>query len=174
MHFFQKILSDRDRAYAERLKSKQKYDEECNETELYRQKQNRAVDDKQADRAAKQAEQQRNDMLNSKNVYLISTVIANKFKARFYNENLPTLADQLQLIQRRLVERFTKILQHSQSLQQSHLDILKTRISGVEAALGSVDPAKDQDLFIEHNFRPFSAPVDWVFEPCATHYDTSE
>lgn len=174
MQFFQKLLSDRDRVYTERLKCKQKYDEECNESESYRQKQSRAADDRQADRAAKQAETQRNDMLNSKNAYLISTAIANKSKARFYDENLPTLENQLQLIQRRLVERFTKILQHCQSLQLGHLDVLKSRIGGVEAALEGIDTAKDQDLFIEHNIRPFSAPADWGFEPCATHYDTSE
>ncbi|KAG5652818.1 hypothetical protein H0H81_003534 [Sphagnurus paluster] len=66
MQFFQKLLADRDRVYAERLKNKQKYDEDCNEVESYRQKQGRASDDKHADRAAKQAEQQRSDMLNSK------------------------------------------------------------------------------------------------------------
>jgi hypothetical protein len=77
-----------------------------------------------------------------------------------------------EMIQRRLVERFRKVLQHSQSLQLSHLDTLKSRINRVEVALGKVDPAKDQDLFIEHNIRPFSVPVDWAFEPCATHYDT--
>jgi hypothetical protein len=77
------------------------------------------------------------------------------------------------MLQRRLVERFTKILLHSQSLQLGHLEALKNRIRGVEAALGRVDSPKDQDLFIEHNIRPFTAPNDWTFEPCATHYDSA-
>ncbi|GLB45480.1 putative fes/CIP4, and EFC/F-BAR homology domain containing protein [Lyophyllum shimeji] len=174
MQFFQKLLSDRDRVYADRLKSKQKYDEDCNEVESYRQKQSRAHDDKHADRAAKQAEQQRSDMLNSKNVYLISIAVANNAKAQFYNASLPELEDQFQLLQRRLAERFTKILQHSQALQLGHLDSLKNRVNRVEAALERVDAAKDQDLFIDHNLRPFTAPNDWVFEPCSGHYDTSE
>lgn len=66
MQYFQKLLADMDRVYADRLKSKQKYDEDCVEVESFRLKQGRASDDKHADRVAKQAEQQRNDMLNSK------------------------------------------------------------------------------------------------------------
>lgn len=78
----------------------------------------------------------------------------------------------LEKLQHRLVERFAKILRHTQVLQLTHLDVLKTRINGVETALERVDPAKDQSIFIEHNIRPFTLPNDWVFEPCATFYDT--
>lgn len=85
-----------------------------------------------------------------------------------------TLADgwAIEILQRRLVERFTKILQHSQTLELGHLDALKGRINRVEIMLERIDPAKDQDLFIEYNIRPFTAPADWTFEPCLTHYDT--
>ncbi|THV03882.1 hypothetical protein K435DRAFT_827005 [Dendrothele bispora CBS 962.96] len=174
MQFFQKLISDRDRTYGDRLKSKQKYDEECEEVEANRQKQGRVHDDRHADRVARQIEQQRNDMLNSKNVYLISTAIANKAKAKFYDTDLVHLEDQLQSIQAKLVERFAKILLHAQALQMSHLDALKGRLAGVETVLTSVDPSKDQDLFIEYNIRPFTAPGDWKFEPCATFYDTED
>ncbi|KAK7469365.1 Protein BZZ1, variant 2 [Stygiomarasmius scandens] len=95
IQFFQKLIADRDRTYNDRLKTKQKYDEECEEVEANRQKQGRAHDDRHADRVARQAEQQRNDMLNSKNMYLISTAIANKTKAKFYNADLVHLEDQL-------------------------------------------------------------------------------
>ncbi|KAG6849331.1 hypothetical protein H0H93_009376 [Arthromyces matolae] len=174
IQFFQKLLGDRDRLYSERLKV-------------------RAQDDKHADRAAKQAEQQRNEMLSGKNAYLISIAIANSAKAQFYESSLPALEDQIRMcidsvkirrdimmmdvleqLQRRLIERFAKILRHSQSLQLSHLDSLKSRVSQVDAAFSRVDAVKDQDIFIDHNIRPFSAPDDWVFEPCITHYDTPE
>ncbi|KAH0586539.1 hypothetical protein H2248_007764 [Termitomyces sp. 'cryptogamus'] len=77
-------------------------------------------------------------------------------------------------LQQRLVERFAKILQHSQSLQLRHLDSLKNRVSRVDVAFSQVDTVKDQTLFIDHNIRPFIAPDDWTFEPCITHYDTSD
>ncbi|KAJ7133001.1 hypothetical protein C8R46DRAFT_970553 [Mycena filopes] len=176
MAFFQRLLTERDRAYGDRLKTKQKYDDECSEVESVRQKQSRVAGsnpDRHADRAAKQAEQQRTDMLNSKNVYLISTAIANNVKAKFYDEDLPALEDYSKILQSRLVTRFAKILAHSVALQTGHLDALKARLAGVEAVLGQVDPARDQDVFIEHNIRPFTAPSDWQFEPCVNHYDTA-
>ncbi|KAG6908313.1 hypothetical protein DXG01_005349 [Tephrocybe rancida] len=218
MQFYQKLLNDRDRVYAERVKCKQKVNQpsllrfrftnEWNVSvrrrmqrrrripaeagkldtgsfaflELTPRPKVRAQDDKHADRAAKQAEQQRNEMLNSKNAYLISIAVANNVKAQFYNTNLPALEDSpslaytlcvIELLQRRLVERFSKILQHSQSLQLFHLESLKGRVTRVDAAFGQADPIKDQDLFIDYNLRPFTAPDDWTFEPCSTHYDTA-
>ncbi|KDR82365.1 hypothetical protein GALMADRAFT_237644 [Galerina marginata CBS 339.88] len=170
--FFQKLLLDRDRVYGDRLKSKQKYDEECAEVESFRQKQGRASDDRHADRAAKQAEQQRNDMLNSKNSYLISIAIANRIQRTFYQEDVPRLEDELQALHRRLVLRFVKILTHGQDLHLRHLDTLKSRISDVGTKLGQVDVIQDQDLFIKYNLRTFMAPDDWIFEPCSIHYDT--
>ncbi|PPQ86318.1 hypothetical protein CVT25_005619 [Psilocybe cyanescens] len=173
MAFFQKLLSDRDRVYADRIKSKQK---------------GRASDDRHADRAARQAEQQRNDMLNSKNSYLISIAIANQAKGKFYQEDVPKLEDELrkllftreflvsdlssEALQRCLMERFVKIVAHGQSLQLNHLDSLKLRITDTLAKFEQVDIVKDQDLFIDHNKRVFTAPEDWIFEPCSVHYDT--
>ncbi|KAJ3994622.1 hypothetical protein F5050DRAFT_1772912 [Lentinula boryana] len=172
--FYQKLISDRDRNYSERLKAKQKYDEECGEVEGNRQRQGRANDDKHAERLARQSEQQRIDMLNSKNAYIIAAAIANKIKSKFYSTDLAYLENQLQIIQTRLVNKFTKILLHAQALQMSHLDVLKNRLAGNEARLNEVDPSKDEDLYIEYNIRPFSAPSDWKFEPCANYYDTEE
>ncbi|KAF7299602.1 hypothetical protein HMN09_00965600 [Mycena chlorophos] len=171
--FFQRLLTERDRFYADRLKTKQKYDDECAEVESVHQKQVRANDDRHADRAARQAEQQRIDMLNSKNVYLISTAIANSVKAKFYEDDLPTLEDQFQIVLKRLTTRFSKILGHAQALEMSHLDVVKGRLTNVEKSLAEVNPAKDHALYIEHNLRPFTVPDDWTFEPCALHYDTA-
>ncbi|KII86660.1 hypothetical protein PLICRDRAFT_55576 [Plicaturopsis crispa FD-325 SS-3] len=165
--FFQKLVSERDRIYSERSK----YDEECTEVLAQRQKQGRAQDDKHAERATKQYEQQRVDMYNGKNIYIISTAIANNTKAKFYDEDLPTLEDELQT---RLVTRFVKILLHAQALQTSHQDVVKGRLLVVENSLTQVNPSHDQDIFIDHNVRPFSAPPDFTFEPCTSHYDTDE
>ncbi|KAJ7600812.1 hypothetical protein C8J56DRAFT_1074375 [Mycena floridula] len=149
MLFFQRLLSDKDRTNVERQKAKTKYDEECAEVEAYRHKQGRSHDDRHADRIARQSEQQRNDMLNSKNLYLISTAVANATKDKFYSEDLPALEDEFQMIQTRLVKRFSKILLHAQALQMSHMDTLKSRLANVERCLNDIDPAKDQDIFID-------------------------
>ncbi|TDL17213.1 hypothetical protein BD410DRAFT_776337 [Rickenella mellea] len=174
MQFYQKILADRDKIYSDRVKTKHKYDEECSEVESYRQKQGKAHDDRHATRAAKQFEQQKIDMLNGKNTYIISTEIANTCKKKFYNEDLPALEDQFQLIQKNLISRVVFLLQHAQAVHARHLTTLQARISDVQTALSNVDVAKDQDLFIEYNKRPFTPPGDWGWEPCSTYYDKGE
>ncbi|KZT09361.1 uncharacterized protein LAESUDRAFT_675278 [Laetiporus sulphureus 93-53] len=171
---FAKLLAERDRVYSERVKSKQKYDDECNEVETYRQKQERANDDRHADRAAKQYEQQQVDMLNGKNVYLVSIAAANAAKAKFYNEDLPALENQFQLLHTQLLTRFATINLQAQALQKSHLETLKDQLSTTEEKLKAMKPQADQNLFIEHNLRTFMVPTDWSFEPCSTHYDTGD
>lgn len=172
--FYQKLVADRDRTYNDRIKNKNKYDEECGEVDVHRQKQGRAQDDRHAERAARQADQQRIDMLNSKNIYLISTNVANKAKAKFYEEDLPSLENVFQALLTRLVQRFSKIMLHSQALESAHLDTLKSRVLAVETAFSAVNTDQDQQLFIDHNIRPFSAPPDFKFEPCTNYYDTDE
>ncbi|KAI0755276.1 hypothetical protein C8Q80DRAFT_422803 [Daedaleopsis nitida] len=171
MQYYQKLLSERDRVYTDRIKSKQKYDDECSEVDTYRQKQERSADDRHAERAAKQYEQQQIDMLNSKNAYLISIAVANKVKSKFYDEELPALEDQFQDLQTRLLDRFVGILKNAQDLQLKHLDALRAHLTATEGALDAVNPGADQDLFIDYNISPFSPPADWTFEPCASHYD---
>lgn len=78
----------------------------------------------------------------------------------------------IEVLQRRLLERAAKILLHGQILEDEHLDTLKSRIVFVKEKLEQVDIARDQDLFIDHNIRPFIAPDEWAFEPCPNHYDT--
>ncbi|KAI0726436.1 hypothetical protein C8Q72DRAFT_846029 [Fomitopsis betulina] len=171
--YFAKLLSERDKVYADRIKRKQKYDDDCEEVESYRQKQGRA-DDRHAERAAKQFEAQQVDMQNSKNIYLISIAASNKIKDKFYVEDLPELEDQFQTLQTQLVERFVAIMAQAQLLYKGHLDVLRGHIDGVEVRLAAVNVQTDQELFIEHNIRPFTKPGDWAFEPAAVHYDTGD
>lgn len=64
------------------------------------------------------------------------------------------------------------MLHHAQALQLTHYDVLKTLVTAADTALSEVDAQRDQAMFIDYNIRPFSMPTDWVFEPCASHYDT--
>jgi hypothetical protein len=66
------------------------------------------------------------------------------------------------------------VLTNALSLQTRHLDSLKSRVSFVSTYLSGLNPSSDQDLFIDHNIRPFTSPADWGFEACPTHYDTPE
>lgn len=75
------------------------------------------------------------------------------------------------MLQDRLVHRLTQILLQAQALQLNNLELLKGRLMEVEKCLSGVDTSRDQELFIEYNIRPFSAPKDWKFEPCPNFYD---
>ncbi|PAV17054.1 Bzz1-Myo3 5p-Bee1p-Vrp1p actin assembly complex component [Pyrrhoderma noxium] len=164
--FYQKLLSDRDKIYAERIKMKQKYDEECLEIESYRKKQDRSQDDKHASRAAKQFDSQMVDMRNSKNTYIIATAIANQTKDRFYNVDLPLIEDVRHVpctSLRLLISSFPEHATPARELDHS-----------VQETLGQVNAASDQDLFIAYNTRMFTVPNDWGWEPCAGYYDTGE
>lgn len=172
--FYQKVLADTDRSYSDRSKCKIKYDEECAEVETYRQKQERAHDDKHSSRAAKQYQQQIVDMHNAKNLYIISTATANNVKDRLFTEDLARIENQHQHLQSNYITNVVTVLQHAQALQLSHQDALKNQASVVVVALTEINSKKDQALFIEHNLRPFDSPTDWSFEPCAAHYDTAE
>ncbi|KAJ2988591.1 hypothetical protein NUW54_g7971 [Trametes sanguinea] len=155
IQYYQKLLADRDRVYSDRVKSKQKYDEECAEVESYRQKQigdsERSADDRHAERAARQYEQQQVDMLNSKNAYLISIAVANKVKEKFYSKHLPALENEFEELQTRLLTRFVEIVKDAQEIQLQHLDTLRSHLIATEATLDAVNPQADQDLS-----RPFT------------------
>ncbi|KDQ20989.1 hypothetical protein BOTBODRAFT_27000 [Botryobasidium botryosum FD-172 SS1] len=173
MQYFTKLVAERDRIYADRSKARQKYYDECNEVEVSRQKQDRARDDKHADRAAKQHEQQKTDMLNAKNTFIISTAIANASKNKFYTVDLPTLENQFQLLQSSITHHLVRIAKASVDTTLAHYAKL-SQISDLQAALGAVNERKDQELYINHNRRAFTVPSDLAFEPCPGFYDTAE
>ncbi|CAE6414806.1 unnamed protein product [Rhizoctonia solani] len=159
MAFFAKLVAERDRIYGERLKAKQK---------------DRAADDKHADRAAKQLEQQKVEMQNRKNAYLIQIAAANGAKDRFYDDELPLLEDQFQAHHADTMRRMTRLLLHSQALHEGHLESVRRSVANTQTALNAVDPLHDQKLYASFNRRPFSKPEDWAFEPCERYYDTPD
>ncbi|CAE6404304.1 unnamed protein product [Rhizoctonia solani] len=163
MTFFAKLVAERDRIYGERLKAKQKA-----------RVPDRAADDKHADRAAKHLEQQKVEMQNRKNAYLIQIATANGAKDRFYDHELPLLEDQFQAHHANTMRRMTRLLLHSQALHESHLESVRRSVANTQAALNAVDPLQDQKLYASFNRRPFSKPEDWGFEPCDRYYDTAE
>lgn len=71
-----------------------------------------------------------------------------------------------------MIDRFVKVLQHSQQLELISLDGHKTHIEKVNVKLNEVDIAEDQELFIDLNVRTFVTPDEWKFEPSPIHYDT--
>jgi hypothetical protein len=66
----------------------------------------------------------------------------------------------------------TSIGLHASALEDQHLSTQQHASQTVTGSLSAVNPVADQDLFIDYNIRPFSAPANFTFEPCGIHYDT--
>lgn len=172
--FYAKLISERDRIYGDRVKSQQKYYDECAEVESARQKQERfSGHDRHSERVAKQYEQQKTDMLNSKNQYIVATALANRAKTKLYQQDIPELEDQLQDIQGNLVYRLTEIMTQAQTFTRNHLNALTIKSEQAFHAIERIDITHDQNLFVAFNLRQFTAPPDWKFEPCPSYYDTA-
>lgn len=63
------------------------------------------------------------------------------------------------------------LVKSAQALQASHLTAIQAQILSVQKAFDQVEVEKDQNLFIEHNIRPFNPPLTWNFEPSPGYYD---
>ncbi|PVG02179.1 hypothetical protein CPB86DRAFT_751530 [Serendipita vermifera] len=174
MHFYTKLVSERDRIYGDRTKSQQKYYDECTEVDSARQKQERfSGHDRHSERVAKQYEQQKVDMLNCKNNYIVMTALANKIKSKFYQVDIPDLENQFQDIQINLIRRLVEVLTQTQTFTKSHLNALTIKNETASAAISKIDTTHDQNMFITFNLRHFTAPADWKFEACPSYYDTA-
>ncbi|KAH9807741.1 hypothetical protein DFH28DRAFT_1201879 [Melampsora americana] len=186
VEFSTKLLSERDKVYYEKMKAKQRYDDACSSVESTRVKQGQAKDERHLEKAAKNMDSHTNDMLSSKNAYIIALQVANEAKHRFYQVDLPSLGDDFQaslssqtdyenhslwsLTTFKLVSIFNKIA----TLNQKYLDAQQSHNAQLLDASTTIDAVTDQRLFIEFNFRPFVEPQDFVFEPCPIWHDTSE
>jgi formin-binding protein 1 len=76
------------------------------------------------------------------------------------------------LLHTQLLTKLGKIMIQAQSLEIHYLDVIKSHVAETESSFKALDPSKEQEIFIDHNVSPFSAPADWAFEPCSVHYDT--
>ena len=74
-------------------------------------------------------------------------------------------------MQKSLLYQLSSIVKSAQALQASHLTAIQAQILSVQKAFEQVDAAKDQNVFIEHNIRPFNPALTWAFEPSPGYYD---
>ncbi|KZT55457.1 hypothetical protein CALCODRAFT_351963 [Calocera cornea HHB12733] len=165
---YEKMLEERDGIYDQRIKAKAKYDDACNAVENSRRKQETGK------HSAEKFDSLTDDMNTAKDAYLVSIAISNREKDKYFEEDLPVYEDLLQDLQTSLTTRLTSILSGCTMLHLAHIQRITTHQASNKKALESVNPANDQNLFIQYNQRPFTLPADWSFEPCAAHYDTAE
>ncbi|CBQ70233.1 related to BZZ1-Myo3/5p-Bee1p-Vrp1p actin assembly complex component [Sporisorium reilianum SRZ2] len=170
-----KLLSDREKTYSDKDKAKAKYDELCRELDSQRLKREKAAaGDRHADRAAKAFQSAEMDMWNGKNSYLLQIAVSNSAKQRFYRHDLPAVQDSLQSLWTLSTRRFVASTATAQSTVAAYHELVAKKHRDLEAKASDVDPARDQNLFAEHNQQRWKEPAGWAFEPCVGFFDTSE
>ncbi|KAI8971438.1 hypothetical protein BDF20DRAFT_679072 [Mycotypha africana] len=88
--FYQRLKSERDKTYAEKDRAKQAYDEACLEIENLKAKKARGGD---SEKLQRQIDAATLDCYNKKNLYLLAVNIANAERSKYFDEDIPILAD---------------------------------------------------------------------------------
>ncbi|RUP43324.1 hypothetical protein BC936DRAFT_137340 [Jimgerdemannia flammicorona] len=152
--FYQKLKADRDKAYTDRDSAKKAYDDSCEELENLRTKMDKTGD---TDKLKKQEEQIIMDRHNNKNVYLISIDVANAQKRKFFEEDIPALADHLQDFNNSRILAFKSILDTYIELEASCLRETQTHLKIESQTVQAMDPNVDAELFINQCISNTSA-----------------
>lgn len=175
--YAQHVLSDRDKIWSDRQKSKNKYDELCHEVEVTRNKKEKAEShDKHKERAIKDWESREEDMSNQKNLYLISIAASNRSKNHFYGVDLPSVQDHFQSLLTLSNNRLFTSLKKSFDLFENHHEVLNELFKElISNCTNNFKPQEiDQKEFIEANKKKWEEPQDWKFEPCVGFFDNSD
>ncbi|CAG8434589.1 6981_t:CDS:10 [Ambispora gerdemannii] len=166
MIFAQKLVSDRDKIYAEKQKAKSRYDESCVEAQSSLQKQERAPDEKTLEKLKKQSIQDEVDMKNNK--------AANEYKKKYYHTDVPALIDHMQKLNESRIKAIHEIWNDYIGHELTVLSKTERHYNDIREALQKVDAEADSQLFIKYNKKEWDEPPDFFFEPSQAWEDNEE
>ncbi|KAI9273305.1 hypothetical protein EDC94DRAFT_644570 [Helicostylum pulchrum] len=165
--FYQKLKNERDKTYAEKDKAKQLYDESCIEIENLKAKLNKTGDQ---DKVQRQLENALLDCDNKKNLYLLSIGVANAERSKYFEEDIPILADHLQDLDAARILALKSILKNYIDLESKLLTTVQKCHDDSLVSIESLDPEVDAGVFIRSalgNMDPTerAANVQFTFMP---------
>ncbi|KAJ3272404.1 hypothetical protein HDV01_005587 [Terramyces sp. JEL0728] len=169
--FATKLVSEFDMINQKVDKSRDTYMIACDQVESAREKFERATDEKSVDKCKRFWHQEILDMNNSKNNYLLSIEMANKFHERYCNEYIPHLLKQFQEFGGRSNSSVVEIWKTFVSAQK---DILRYNIDVVDGTMdyiNFVDPTIDTDI---QDPKGIEQPLVFQFEPSVLWKDDDE
>ncbi|CAG8475963.1 12432_t:CDS:10 [Funneliformis caledonium] len=174
MEFAQKLINERDKAYTERKKAKTRYDECCVEVQNSQQKLERASDDKIYEKLQHQLAQDKVEMNNNKNLYILTIRVSNELKKKYYHSDVPALINQLQELNESRIIAVRNIWDDYMEFEIALLRESKNHADVARQAINNIDSHADSQLFIRYNKRSWEEPTDFVFEPSSISEDTEE
>ncbi|KAI8078836.1 uncharacterized protein BX664DRAFT_380965 [Halteromyces radiatus] len=144
--FFHKLKSERDKTYLDKDKAKQAYDDACSEIESVRIKLNKPTGDNE--KLQRQLDHAILECNNKKNSYLLALAVANAERTKYFEVDIPSLADNLQdldatrvLAMRDLYAKYVNIELQALAKSQNYYDTAMMDIS-------KMDPEVDENLFV--------------------------
>lgn len=165
--YYHYLVDQRDRLDADRAKKKEKYDAACSSLESARQKQDSAKDPEKGERAYARALA---EMECTKDAYLASIQTSNRSQHLFFSRDLPTMHRHYQTLWTLIVSNLTDFLRRGCSATDAHLTKLKDINDRVLEAVNTIDPDRDQQIYVEFNTKPFFPPADKSFEVRSEHF----
>ncbi|KAI8073147.1 hypothetical protein BC940DRAFT_290652 [Gongronella butleri] len=147
--FYHKLKSERDKTYSDKDKAKQAFDDACTEIESIQHKMLRGTGDKE--KLQRQLNHAVLECNNKKNTYLLTIAAANAERTKYYEVDVPSVADNLQdldasrvLAMRDLYAKYINVEMQALAKAQNHFDTALTDVS-------KMDPEMDENLFIREH-----------------------
>lgn len=176
--FYGKLMSQRDKAYDQRDRSRSAYFSACDSLESARQKKAGAKEGRDSDKAQRAYDAAHDDMLLAKDQYLLDLDAANVAKRRVYEVHLPALHDEFQLLEASAVRQLEGLIARMVTLQQESSERTRACIQKAQDALQLVDVEADQQAFVDAHSRTLTAayehPPDLAFEESPVWHDSDE
>lgn len=143
--FYQKLKSERDKTYAEKDKAKQLYDEACTEIENIKAKINKSSGD--VDKLQRHLDACLLDRDNKKNLYLLSISVANAERAKYFEDDIPILADHLEDLDASRITALKIILKNYVDMETKLLTTVQKCHDDTMESVEKMDPSIDAGVF---------------------------
>ncbi|CAO3597285.1 unnamed protein product [Absidia cylindrospora] len=170
--FFQKLKAERDKTYSDKDKAKQVYDDACSEIDSIRIKLNKSTGDNE--KLQRQLDHAILECNNKKNTYLLALAVSNAERTKYFEVDIPALADNLQdldatrvLAMRDLYANYVNVELQLLAKSQSYYD-------GAMMEITKIDPEVDENLFVRNvlgsntDSNDGSANTEFKFLPWTT------
>lgn len=174
--FYGKLMSQRDKAYEQRDRSRAAYFSACDALESARQRKAGAKEGRDTEKATRAYDAAHVDMLLAKDQYLLDVDAANEVKRRVYEVHLPAVHDEFQLLEASAVHQLEHLVERVLALQREAAERVLGCVAAAQEALSLVDIESDQQAFVDQHSRTLLAayehPPDLVFEESPVWHDT--
>ncbi|GAA5882744.1 hypothetical protein JCM3774_003252 [Rhodotorula dairenensis] len=177
-HFYAQLMTQRDKAYEQRDRSRSAYFSACEAVESARQKRASAKEGRDTDKASRAYDAAYSEMLLAKDQYLVDLDGANVAKQRIYAVHLPHLIDEYQQLEASAVKQLEDLLGRMLEIQTESEQKVLRAVETAKQVLSSIDVGADQQAFVAQHAGTLTAayehPPDLLFEECPVWHDTDE